>query len=91
MYALRMIKPIAGQQIVLELPADFPKCTEAEVIVLPGTMQMTLTTTDSPRDLCQSTEEFIARFAGSLGEDFPDDISDESGIRPSLENRIGLD
>jgi hypothetical protein len=42
-----------------------------------------------PAPSASSTEDFIARHAGALGDDFPDDIDDsdlgEDGARDSLE------
>lgn len=66
MYAHRTIQPLTGLHIEIDLPAEFSDYDEAEVIVLPVVRQKP----------AMSWEEKVRSFAGILGDDFPDDITD---------------
>lgn len=67
MYAHRTIEPISSLHIQFDLPAEFANCKEAEVIVLP-----VLSSTPAPK----SWEARVLTVAGTLDDDFPDDIDD---------------
>ena len=65
MFAHRAIRPIHGRRLEIELPEEFAECSQAEVIVLPMAQE--------PRP-SQSWEQCVAALAGTLGDDFPDDV-----------------
>lgn len=68
MQAHRIICPVQGKQLHIDLPEDFPKEGQVEVIVLP------LSATEGARsDL--DTEAWLQRIWGSA-PDFPDRIED---------------
>jgi hypothetical protein len=80
MYAHRIIQPLNGLHLQLDLPPEFAGCQEAEIIVLP--IQNIFP--DS-----MSWEQRVLSLAGTLSDDFPDDIDDsdlgEDVPRESLE------
>lgn len=65
MYAHRTIQHLNGLHVQLELPSEFADCQEAEIIVLP-----IIATQTSP----ESWAARVLAVAGSLSDDFPDDI-----------------
>ena len=67
MYAHRIIQPLNGLRLQLDLPPEFSGCQEAEIIVLP--VQVT-----TPGSI--SWEQRVLSLAGTLSDDFPDDIDD---------------
>jgi hypothetical protein len=67
MYAHRTIQTIRDLHIQVELPAEFADCRQAEVIVLPIEPDVSGT---------QSWESKVLSVAGTLSDDFPDDIDD---------------
>lgn len=68
MYAHRTIETITDLHIQIELPAEFANCQQAEIIVLPIDPA-----TARPS---QSWQERVLAMAGTLSDDFPDDIDD---------------
>ena len=80
MYAHRIIQPLNGLHLQLDLPPEFAGCQEAEIIVLP-------IQNISPDSM--SWEQRVLSLAGTLSDDFPDDIDDsdlgEDVPRESLE------
>lgn len=67
MYAHRTIQHLNGLHVQLELPSEFADCQEAEIIVLP-----IMSTQTSP----ETWAARVLAVAGSLSDDFPDDIDD---------------
>ncbi len=67
MYAHRVIQPLNGLRLQLDLPPEFSGCQEAEIIVLP--VQAT-----TPASI--SWEQRVLSLAGTLGDDFTDDMTD---------------
>jgi len=67
MYAHRTIQLLNGLHVQFDLPAEFANCKEAEIIVLP------ITSTTSSAETWASR---VLAVAGSLSDDFPDDIDD---------------
>ena len=67
MYAHRIIQPLNGLHVQFDLPPEFANCQEAEIIVLP-----VQPTTPAP----MSWEQRVLGLAGTLSDDFPDDIDD---------------
>ncbi len=80
MYAHRIIQPLNSLHVQFDLPPEFTDCREAEIIVLP---------VKPARSQEQDWAEWVHRMAGTLSDDFPDDITDDDlGIdarRDSLE------
>ncbi len=80
MYAHRIIQPLNGLHLQLDLPPEFAGCQEAEIIILP----IQTTTLAS-----MSWEQRVLSLAGTLSDDFPDDIDDsdlgEDAPRESME------
>ncbi len=80
MYAHRVIQPLNGLHVQFDLPPESADCQEAEIIVLP---------VKSAKSNSQSWEQWVRSLAGTLSDDFPDDITDDDlGIdapRDSLE------
>lgn len=79
MYAHRTIQPLNNLHVQFDLPPEFADCKEAEIIVLP--------VVSSPSGL--TWEARVLAVAGTLSDDFPDDIDDadlgEDALRDSLE------
>jgi len=67
MYAHRTIETITNLHIQIDLPAEFAHCHQAEIIMLPMTPSAALP---------KSWEERVLAVAGTLSDDFPDDIDD---------------
>jgi hypothetical protein len=80
MYAHRVIQPLNSLHVQFDLPPEFADCQEVEIIVL----LVKLAKSNS-----QSWEQWVRSVAGTLGDDFPDDITDDDlGVdapRDSLE------
>ncbi|CDH44249.1 hypothetical protein BN874_160005 [Candidatus Contendobacter odensis Run_B_J11] len=80
MYAHRVIQSLNGLHVQFDLPPEFADCQEAEIIVLP---------VKSTKSNSQSWEQWVRSVAGTLSDDFPDDITDDDlGVdapRESLE------
>jgi hypothetical protein len=80
MYTQHIIKSPDSLHIQLDLPAEFIGCQEAEVIVLP---------IQGSASSQESWKQWVISMAGTLNDDFPDDITDDDlGIdapRDSLE------
>ncbi len=67
MYAHRTIQPIKDLHVQVDLPAEFANCQQAEIIILP------ILTTESEAN---NWKMKVLAVAGSLSDDFPDDIDD---------------
>jgi hypothetical protein len=67
MYAHRTIQPINGLHVQFDLPPEFADCAEAEIIVLP---------IKSLSPAAKSWENRVLVAAGTLSDDFPNDIDD---------------
>jgi hypothetical protein len=67
MYAHRSTKRLNGLVVEIELPAEFADCEEAEIIVLPLARRPATADDWATR---------VRRLAGTLGDDFPDDIDE---------------
>jgi hypothetical protein len=80
MYAHRIIQPLNGLHVQFDLPSEFADCQEAEIIVL-----LVQPTTPAP----VSWEQRVLGLAGTLSDDFPNDIDDsdfrQDVLRESLE------
>lgn len=80
MYAHRIIQPLNGLHVQFDLPPEFSGYQAAEIIVLPVKPDKS-----DPQDW----EQWVRSVAGTLGDDFPDDITDDDlGVdipRDSLE------
>ncbi|CAK0767909.1 conserved hypothetical protein [Gammaproteobacteria bacterium] len=80
MYAHRTIETITNLHIQIDLPTEFAHCQQAEIIVLPITPSVALP---------KSWQERVLAVAGTLSDDFPDDIDDsdlgQDAPRESLE------
>ncbi len=80
MYAHRIIQPLNGLHVQFDLPPEFSDCQEAEIIVLP---------LNPAKSDPQDWEQWVRSVAGTLTDDFPDDITDDDlGVdapRDSLE------
>jgi hypothetical protein len=68
MYAHRVIKPLNGLHVQFDLPPEFADCQEAEIIVLP---------VKSAKSNSQNWEQWVRSLAGTLSDDFPDNITDD--------------
>lgn len=79
MYAHRTIQPLNGLHVQFDLPAEFANCQTAEIIVLPV----------SSTSKAETWEARVLAVAGTLSDDFPDDIDDSdlgnNAPRDSLE------
>jgi len=80
MYAHRTIQQLNGLHLQVDLPPEFADCQAAEIIVLPVISSMTN---------LENWETRVLAVAGTLSDDFPDDIDDsdlgEDTPRDSLE------
>jgi hypothetical protein len=67
MYAHRTIETIKDLLVQIDLPAEFADCRQAEIIVLP-----------IPSNAADQVtwETQVLSLAGTLSDDFPDDIDD---------------
>jgi hypothetical protein len=79
-FAHRTIQPIKDLHIQIDLPAEFADCQAAEIIVLP-----VMPSTPAHKNW----EAHVLAVAGTLSDDFPDDIDDadlgQDAPRESLE------
>lgn len=80
MYAHRTIRPIHGRHLEIELPEEFTGCTEAEVIILPVVAVAKSEDTWARR---------VTALAGTLGDDFPDDIVDDDLAEDLVRESLG--
>lgn len=67
MYAHRIIQPLNGLRLQVDLPHEFSGCQAAEIIVLPVQAA-------TPASILW--EQQVLGLAGTLSDDFPDDIDD---------------
>lgn len=67
MYAHRMIQTLNSLHVQFDLPPEFANCERAEIIVLPASTSVK----------SKSWTERVLALAGTLSDDFPDDITDE--------------